>query len=407
LYPMPEEEETSLHLPDGRKLNELKVSDLKKELENRGLNKSGVKKELVQRLAEQVTVSEPTEVEVNGVQEVAGDNATDDFSSSQAADTVPPSSNAPSVTKPVEPTEDLLPSSPLLPRPPITATAEMEAEEEDYEDENMDTIPPLEPVPAPEAPLQAASQPRDASNHQPVDILAKSPAPAPTVKRPPSATSAPSSRPPKETRGVGYLAEGPERIEPAAENRHPPTELVYIRFLMRPFTPGQLSKMIESQFGKVRELWLDKIKSSAVVRMETQEAAKSEALLEWLKEHGDSGDRNPPRHLLIGAPPPPPEKTEGRARESVILILLHLNFLRALYNFPFIPCPKLLAVDKSSSNQRKPTSSTSGEKSSSRTLAGSHTERRRKLAEETPAVKAEETTGEFSSQFYLFLQKLY
>ncbi|VDN44800.1 unnamed protein product, partial [Dibothriocephalus latus] len=104
------------------------------------------------------------------------------------------------------------------------------------------------------------------------------------------------------------MAEGPERIEPAGEHRHPPTELVYIRFLMRPFTAGQLNKMIESQFGKVCELWLDKINcregidgcrwpsiNPRILRCDFA----SEALLDWLKEHGDSGDRNPPRHLLI------------------------------------------------------------------------------------------------------------
>ncbi|BHF83103.1 hypothetical protein SprV_0802624500 [Sparganum proliferum] len=442
--PMPDEEETSLLLPDGRKLDELRVADLKKELENRGLNKSGVKKELVQRLAESLSnsgdvlaseknvdgesksqqlhcatpdkvdvpnsesllenetpVSEPTEVEINGVHEVEAANVTGDLSPSHAIQELPPSSTEPSLPKPVEPTEDLLPSSALISRPSVTrvdsATAELEAEEEDYEDENMDVIPPPEPVPAPEPSARSSQttlRPHDASNQRSTDALAKSPAPspAPSVKPPPPAASATSSKPPKETRGIGYLAEGPERIEPSAENRHPPTELVYIRFLMRPFTPGQLSKMIESQFGKVCELWLDKIKSSAVVRMENQEAAKScregidgcrwpsinprilrcdfasEALLAWLKEHGDSGDRNPPRHLLIGAPPPA-EKVDSHA-----------------------------PADKSHSSQRKRTSSTSGEKSSSRTLAGAHTERRRKHTEGTSPAKVDGTTAPKSEE---------
>ncbi|BHF83099.1 hypothetical protein SprV_0802624100 [Sparganum proliferum] len=441
--PMPDEEETSLLLPDGRKLDELRVADLKKELENRGLNKSGVKKELVQRLAEclsnsgdvlaseknvdgesksqqlqcatpdkidvpnsesllenETPVSEPTEVEINGVHEVEAATVTGDLSPSHAIQELPPSLTEPSLPKPVEPAEDLLSSSALISRPSVTrvdsATAELEAEEEDYEDENMDVIPPPEPVPAPEPSARSSQttlQPHDASNQRSTDALAKSPAPspAPSVKPPPPAASATSSKPPKETRGIGYLAEGPERIEPSAENRHPPTELVYIRFLMRPFTPGQLSKMIESQFGKVCELWLDRIKSSAVVRMENQEAAKScregidgcrwpsinprilrcdfasEALLAWLKEHGDSGDRNPPRHLLIGAPPPA-EKVDSHA-----------------------------PADKSHSSQRKRTSSTSGEKSSSRTLAGAHTERRRKHTEGTSPAKVDGTTGNLPS----------
>lgn len=37
-------------LPDGRRLDDLKVSDLKKELEIRGLSRSGVKKDLYARL---------------------------------------------------------------------------------------------------------------------------------------------------------------------------------------------------------------------------------------------------------------------------------------------------------------------------------------------------------------------
>lgn len=41
----------SITLPDGRKLDSLKVADLKTELETLGLDKSGLKKDLVQRLA--------------------------------------------------------------------------------------------------------------------------------------------------------------------------------------------------------------------------------------------------------------------------------------------------------------------------------------------------------------------
>ncbi len=39
-------------LADGRKLGSLKVVDLKKELEALGLDKNGLKKDLVQRLAD-------------------------------------------------------------------------------------------------------------------------------------------------------------------------------------------------------------------------------------------------------------------------------------------------------------------------------------------------------------------
>ncbi len=78
-----------------------------------------------------------------------------------------------------------------------------------------------------------------------------------------------------ETRGVGFFIEGPERVKPApAEAKCPPSKLVYIRCLVRPFTAGQLSSMIEQHFGKPEELWLDKIKSSAVVRQASEDAAK-------------------------------------------------------------------------------------------------------------------------------------
>lgn len=129
----------------------------------------------------------------------------------------------------------------------------------------------------------------------------------------------------KETKAVGYMVEGPERIEPSTTNKHEPSELVYVRFLVRPFTAAQLSQMITARYGTVSELWLDRIKSSAIVRMQTPEAAiecrkgldgsrwpsinprvlrcdfTNEALFTWMKEHGQSGDKPPPRHLVFSS----------------------------------------------------------------------------------------------------------
>lgn len=79
-----------------------------------------------------------------------------------------------------------------------------------------------------------------------------------------------------ETRGVGYLIEGPERVNPCQPAKCPPSTLVYIRCLVRPFTLGTLTKMIEQHFGAPalnQDLWLDRIKSSAVVRMNSVEEA--------------------------------------------------------------------------------------------------------------------------------------
>ncbi|CAH8602187.1 unnamed protein product [Heterobilharzia americana] len=137
--------------------------------------------------------------------------------------------------------------------------------------------------------------------------------------------SPPSKRKgPKETKAVGYLVEPPERIEPVQPSKHPQTDIVYIRFLVRPFTAEQLRQMISTHFGSVVDLWLDKIKSSSLVRLQTAElAAKcregldgsrwpsmnprvlrcdyaSTDLFEWMKVNGDNNDVQPPKHLLLG-----------------------------------------------------------------------------------------------------------
>ncbi|CAL8081822.1 unnamed protein product [Calicophoron daubneyi] len=60
---------SDLVLPDGRKLNTLKVADLKKELQARGLSLDGQKKDLCARLSE--ALSSPTNTVANS--EVAAD----------------------------------------------------------------------------------------------------------------------------------------------------------------------------------------------------------------------------------------------------------------------------------------------------------------------------------------------
>ncbi|CAH8600503.1 unnamed protein product [Schistosoma curassoni] len=140
-----------------------------------------------------------------------------------------------------------------------------------------------------------------------------------TKKSPP-----PKRKGPKETKAVGYLVEPPERIEPVQPAKHPQTDIVYIRFLVRPFTAEQLRQMVVTHFGPVVDLWLDKIKSSSLIRLQTVEyAAKcrdgldgsrwpsmnprvlrcdyaSTDLFEWMKVNGDSSDLQPPKHLLLG-----------------------------------------------------------------------------------------------------------
>nr|CAH8862574.1 unnamed protein product [Trichobilharzia regenti] len=143
-----------------------------------------------------------------------------------------------------------------------------------------------------------------------------------TVKK---TSSSPSKRKgPKETKAVGYLVEPPERIEPVQPAKHPQTDIVYIRFLVRPFTAEQLRQMVTTHYGPVVDLWLDKIKSSSLIRLQTVEYAEkcregldgsrwpsmnprvlrcdyaSIDLFEWMKVNGDTSDAVPPKHLLLG-----------------------------------------------------------------------------------------------------------
>ncbi|KAA0185691.1 Apoptotic chromatin condensation inducer in the nucleus, partial [Fasciolopsis buskii] len=140
---------------------------------------------------------------------------------------------------------------------------------------------------------------------------------------------------PKETKAVGYLIEAPERIEPVAPAKHRPTNIIYIRSLVRPFTADQLRQMISERFGPVSDLWLDRIKSSSLVRLESVEVATrcregldgcrwpsmnphclhcdfgNDALLAWMQEHGNSGENVPPKYLVLGESPPEVTESEG------------------------------------------------------------------------------------------------
>ncbi|VDP88313.1 unnamed protein product [Echinostoma caproni] len=148
---------------------------------------------------------------------------------------------------------------------------------------------------------------------------------------------------PKETKAVGYLIEAPERINPFSPAKHRPTNIIYIRSLVRPFTADQLRQMISERFGPVCDLWLDRIKSSSLVRLESVETATrcregldgcrwpsmnphtlhcdfgNDELFKWMQEHGNSGEKSPPKHLVLGEKTPEtvePENTSTRAASS-------------------------------------------------------------------------------------------
>ncbi|TPP60290.1 Apoptotic chromatin condensation inducer in the nucleus [Fasciola gigantica] len=145
---------------------------------------------------------------------------------------------------------------------------------------------------------------------------------------------------PKETKAVGYLIEAPERIEPFAPAKHRPTNIIYIRSLVRPFTADQLRQMISERFGAVSDLWLDRIKSSSLVRMESVEVATrcregldgcrwpsmnphtlhcdfgNDELFKWMCEHGNSGENVPPKHLVLGENPPEVTELESTSMRT-------------------------------------------------------------------------------------------
>ncbi|OON13558.1 SAP domain protein [Opisthorchis viverrini] len=218
----------------------------------------------------------------------------------------------------------------------------------DTEDIHQETKTPKQP----KSPVKPSSEDRSLST---AEVASPERAPVSVGSRKSSPERNTSSKPPsphkrkgpKETKAVGYLVESPERVEPCQPAKHKPTNIVYIRSLVRPFTVDQLRQMISDRFGPVDEIWLDRIKSSSLVRMNTLEAATkcregldgsrwpsmnprvlrcdfgNEALFDWMKANGASGDLAPPRHLVLGQPdgasgecPPIDEKVNKGAPRS-------------------------------------------------------------------------------------------
>ncbi|EUB58745.1 putative kinase-interacting protein [Echinococcus granulosus] len=209
--------------------------------------------------------------------------------------------------------------------PPIVeVSVQLHEEEEDYgdeeEEEKVENTRKEEGVEKLVIAVNATPKTSPPEGSDGENSAFRKPAPPP----PPSNPSVPAPVR-KETRAVGFTVEAPERVNSAVEAKCPPSSLVYIRCLVRPFTAAQLSTMLETHFGRASELWLDRIKSTAVARFSNEEVATrcregldgcrwpsinprilqcefaSEALLAWLKEHGEAGDKPPPRHLLGGS----------------------------------------------------------------------------------------------------------
>ncbi|KAL5106851.1 hypothetical protein TcWFU_005390 [Taenia crassiceps] len=380
-------------LPDGRLVDSLKVVELKKELEVLGLDKNGLKKDLVRRLSAALSDSvntqpsseadfgekvpekmvpstigfdknspsnpdsksgEPSESDTDrespepdlgskksvekigslgeskaSVGAVAHSPAKAD-QVEQATERLTPEKADLQVSTEVATPQSEITNSQLAQEhargsspPVVEVSVELHEEEEDYGDEEEEEKE-VENARKKEGAERSVSLADTASKTSPPksggdeSSTFRKPASPP----PPNASIPPSVR--KETRVVGFTVEAPERVNPAAEAKCSPSSLVYIRCLVRPFTATQLATMLETHFGRASELWLDRIKSTAVARFSNEEiAAKcrdgldgcrwpsinprilqcefaSEALLAWLKEHGEAGDKPPPRHLLAG-----------------------------------------------------------------------------------------------------------
>ncbi|VDK37573.1 unnamed protein product [Taenia asiatica] len=385
-------------LPDGRLVDSLKVVELKKELEVLGLDKNGLKKDLVRRLS--AALSDPVNIqpssEVEFSEKVPNEmissevgfernspsklDAKSDRQSESDTDQDPPSEPDPSSTEKsvedigsvsepkasvggvvhspatadqVEQVTERSSSEKVGPQtsteaailqsettnsqiaqehtrgsspPVVEVSVEMHEEEEDYgdeeeeeEEEEVENARKKEEAEKPVTLVDAAPKTSPPKSGGIESSTFRKPASPP----PPSNTSVPTPVR-KETRAVGFTVEAPERVNPAAEAKCSSSSLVYIRCLVRPFTAAQLATMLETHFGRASELWLDRIKSTAVARFSNEEVAAkcregldgcrwpsinprilqcefaSEALLAWLKEHGEAGDKPPPRHLLGG-----------------------------------------------------------------------------------------------------------
>ncbi|VUZ38843.1 unnamed protein product [Hymenolepis diminuta] len=360
----------AITLPDGRLVDSLKVAELKKELEVLGLDKNGLKKDLVKRLSEALSdsshnnsiVDKSVEIPSNNsmeleqptsitkVKSVTGEqiSSVEINRSKKSSDIDPPDSQEPSLhevetskaaedsvredqrldtsevmdtslqnstsdndtqdssvlavqtNSTVENTRTVILSSPSTHK----LLVELQEEEEDYgsgEEISMDSHPQIEIKKAP----KSASQ-KDAGLNG--------------GKTPITKTVVEFSK--RETRVVGVTVEDPVRVNPAKDAKCPVSDLVYIRYLVRPFTQASLRSMLEKNFGTSTVLWLDRIKSSAMARFVDQDTAVkcregldgcrwpsinprvlqcefgTEALFSWLKENGEAGDKQPPRYLL-------------------------------------------------------------------------------------------------------------
>ncbi|VDL51752.1 unnamed protein product, partial [Hymenolepis diminuta] len=318
----------AITLPDGRLVDSLKVAELKKELEVLGLDKNGLKKDLVKRLSEALSdsshnnsiVDKSVEIPSNNsmeleqptsitkVKSVTGEqiSSVEINRSKKSSDIDPPDSQEPSLhevetskaaedsvredqrldtsevmdtslqnstsdndtqdssvlavqtNSTVENTRTVILSSPSTHK----LLVELQEEEEDYgsgEEISMDSHPQIEIKKAP----KSASQ-KDAGLNG--------------GKTPITKTVVEFSK--RETRVVGVTVEDPVRVNPAKDAKCPVSDLVYIRYLVRPFTQASLRSMLEKNFG------------TSTCEFGT------EALFSWLKENGEAGDKQPPRYLL-------------------------------------------------------------------------------------------------------------
>nr|CDS26850.1 expressed protein [Hymenolepis microstoma] len=337
-------------LPDGRPIDSLKVVELKKELEVLGLDKNGLKKDLVKRLSEALSDSSHNNSTVDDPNEMSSENNVDMEQTSSTIEDTPTAGEIPSVgiersakSSDIDPSYSRTPGtsevmdtslqnstsdneaqdSSLLPvqtdsivanprtvilPPPSTHkhVVELQEEEEDYgsgEDISLDSNLQME---VKKAPKKSASQKDVGLNGGKMSPI--------------NQTIVEFHK--KETRVVGVTIEDPIRVNPSKDAKCPVSNLVYIRYLVRPFTQASLKSMLEKNFGTLTELWLDRIKSSAIARFIDQETAVkcregldgcrwpsinprvlhcefgTAGLFSWLKENGEAGDKQPPRYLL-------------------------------------------------------------------------------------------------------------
>lgn len=357
-------------LPDGRPVDSLKVVELKKELEVLGLDKNGLKKDLVKRLSEALSDSSHNNTIVDDPNEMSSKNNVDMEQTTSTLKDTPTAGEIPSVgiersekSSDIDPSysqesslqelkaskaaENLVrddqrpgssevmdtllqnsvsdneaqdssvppvqtssivanPRTVILPPPSTHKLVELQEEEEDYgsgEEISLDSNPQMEVKKAPKKPAPQKDVGLNGGKISPI-----------------KQTLVEFHK--KETRVVGVTIEDPIRVTPSKDAKCPVSNLVYIRYLVRPFTQASLKSMLEKNFGTLTELWLDRIKSSAIARFVDQETAVkcregldgcrwpsinprvlhcefgTVGLFSWLKENGEAGDKQPPRYLL-------------------------------------------------------------------------------------------------------------